>query len=205
MNPRLPLYLLTAALILLGGLIVLYFYMDTSGPREKPVTSTGEALVGGPFELTDHKGNTVTEKDFAGRFMLIYFGYSFCPDVCPTELQKMALALRQFEQQGGDMARLSPLFITIDPERDTVDVMADYVQAFPPKLTGLTGTVEQIAKAAKAYRVYYAKGDDPGDGAYLMDHSSIIFLMDGEGRYVRHFTLSDSPESMTEALLAAIG
>ena len=197
MNPRLPAYLFIASLILLAGLVALYF--SAPAPRQN------EALVGGPFELVSHRGETVTNEDFSGRHMLLYFGYTFCPDVCPTELQKMALALNLFEDQGGDMDEIAPLFITIDPERDTQEVMADYVSAFHPALTGLTGTPEQIAKAAKAYRVYYAKADDAGDGSYLMDHSSIIFLMDGKGRYVRHFTLPDTPEYLAKILLDVAG
>ena len=124
-------------------------------PGHGPISS-GVALVGGPFELVSHKGQPVTDKDFRGKYMLVSFGYTYCPDVCPTELQVISAALDEL----GDKARdIQPIFITIDPERDTVAALAQYMQSFHPSYIGLTGSPEAIAKAAKAYRVYYAKSD----------------------------------------------
>ena len=114
-------------------------------------SGSGEALVGGPFRLTNHLGQTVTEADFRGKYMLVFFGFTFCPDICPTELQVMTHAL---ETMGASGARITPVFVTIDPERDTPDVMKAYVENFGPNLVGLTGTPEEIAAVAKAYRVY---------------------------------------------------
>jgi cytochrome oxidase Cu insertion factor (SCO1/SenC/PrrC family) len=117
-------------------------------------TQTGGALIGGPFSLTDQTGRPVTDADYRGRYMLIYFGFTFCPDVCPTELQVMATALDQLGRQADEV---QPIFITIDPERDTPSQLAGYVSQFHPRMAGLTGTPEQIASVARAYRVYYAK------------------------------------------------
>lgn len=160
--------------------------------NESGVVSSGEALVGGPFQLTDHNGNAVTEKDFQGQNLLVYFGFTFCPDVCPTELAKMAAAIDMLPAD----ANVTPLFITIDPERDGVEEVKAYAEAFHPKMVGLTGTPEQIRDVAKAYRVYYAKSTTSGATDYLMDHSSIIYFMDEEGKYTAHFTMQTTPEEM---------
>lgn len=154
--------------------------------------------VGGPFTLVDHTGKTVTDADFRGRYLLIYFGYTYCPDVCPTTLQTMTEAL---DLLGEKAEKVQPLFITVDPERDTVKVLADYVKAFHPRLVGLTGTADQIARAAKAYGVYYAKAEpsDP-DAPYLMDHSSFVYLMGPDGRYLTVFPHGTTPEDMAATL-----
>ena len=140
------------------------------------------AQIGGPFTLEDGTGKTVTDQSFRGKFMLVYFGYTFCPDVCPTTLNDVAQAL---DKLGAKADRLQPLFITVDPARDTPAVIKQYAAAFSPKLQGLTGTADQIATVAHEYRVYYAPhktGPNPGD--YTMDHSSILYLMDPSGAFV---------------------
>lgn len=151
------------------------------------------ALVGGPFELTDQLGRRVTDKDFRGKLMLVYFGYVYCPDACPTALQNMADAIDQLGPAGDDVV---PIFITIDPARDTAEVLKDYAEAFHPRLRALTGTPEEISKAARAYRVFYRKVEETAPGEYIMDHSSIIFLMSRDGRYLTHFTHFSLPEPM---------
>ncbi len=156
------------------------------------------ALIGGPFELVDHTGKTVTQEDYKGRFMLIYFGYTFCPDVCPTELQDMTTAL---EELGDDAKDILPVFITVDPKRDTPEVMAEYVSNFYPGMVGLTGSDQQVAAAAKAYRIYYAKvAEDENDPDYLMDHSSIIYMMGKDGELAAYFNASMAPEDMAKAI-----
>ena len=158
----------------------------------------GQARVGGPFTLVNEKGETVTEADFRGKFMLIYFGFTFCPDVCPTELQVMASAIEALGARGENIA---PVFITIDPERDTPDVMARYVALFHPRLTGLTGTPEQVGAAAKAWHVFYRKvADDGSSEDYTMDHSSIVFLMGPDGEYLKLFAPGTSPDKMAEGI-----
>lgn len=160
-------------------------------------TGSGTALVGGPFTLTDHTGRRVTEKDFLGTSMLVFFGFTFCPDVCPTELQVMTQAL---EQLGPDAGKITPVFVTIDPERDTPEVMKAYVENFHPRMVGLTGTSEDIAAMAKAYRVYYAKAKTAAGQDYLMDHSSIVYLMGPDGRFLKHFTYTTDAKALAEAL-----
>ena len=140
------------------------------------------AAIGGPFTLVDSAGKTVTDRDFRGKFMLVYFGYTFCPDVCPTTLNQVAVAL---DKLGAKADRVQPLFVTVDPARDTPEVMRQYTAAFTPRLLGLSGTPEQIAAAAKAYRVYYAEHrTGPGPLDYTMDHSSILYLMGPDGAFL---------------------
>ena len=162
------------------------------GPQE------GRPSVGGPFELIDGDGRTVTERDFRGRHMLIYFGFTFCPDVCPTTLFSASQALDGIGPALASKVRL--VFVSIDPERDTPEVVKDYAAHFHPGTVGLTGTPEQVAAAARAFRIYYRKADPEEDGSYLVDHSSILFLMDGEGRYVTHFGHEATAADMAAAL-----
>lgn len=139
-------------------------------------------LVGGPFTLQDGNGKQVTDRDFRGKYMLVYFGYTFCPDVCPTTLNEVADAL---DHLGAKADKLQPLFITVDPKRDTPAVIKQYTAAFTPRLLGLTGTPEQIAAVAHEYRVYYAEHrTGPGPNDYTMDHSSIIYLMGPDGKFI---------------------
>ncbi|WP_286830010.1 MULTISPECIES: SCO family protein [Kordiimonas] len=155
---------------------------------------------GGPFVLTSHTGETVSNNDFKGRYMLIYFGYSFCPDVCPIELGKMSAAMTMLEGEGYDISPLQPIFISVDPERDTVEALADYVTDFHPSLVALTGSPEEIAAVAKEYRVYYKKREQEGLDSYLMDHQSVIFVMDPDGKYVRLFSSRNTPADIADAL-----
>lgn len=187
---------LAITLAMLLALLLGYAFMRTEGGS----TVTGKALIGGPFELVDQNGNTRTEQDFLGQNLLIYFGYTFCPDICPTELAKMAAAVDMLPED----ANVTPVFITIDPERDTVDQVKAYVEAFHPRMVGLTGTPEQIDQAAKAYRVYYAKSESSASTEYLMDHSSIIYFMDTEGEFVAHFTIESTPEQIAERVRNAL-
>lgn len=163
-----------------------------------PQMREGAAVaVGGPFNLIDQHGATVTEADFRGSYTLIYFGYTYCPDVCPTELQSMSQAVDALGAAGD---KVTPVFITVDPERDTVEQLAGYAEHFHPRLVALTGSAEQVAAAAKAYRVYYKKVTEEGSTDYLMDHSSIVYLMDPEGRFLTHFSFGTSAEQMAEKI-----
>lgn len=140
-------------------------------------------FIGGPFEMVDHTGHKVSDQDYRGRLLLVAFGFTLCPSICPTALQVMADAM---DDLGGDAAKVQPLFFTVDPERDTPAVLADYVAAFHPAIVGLTGTPEQAAGAAKAYRVFYRKVDQES-GPYLMDHTAVIYLMGADGSYLTYF------------------
>ncbi|WP_417450355.1 SCO family protein [Kordiimonas sp.] len=155
--------------------------------------------LGGDFTLTAHTGETLSNRDFRGKFMLIYFGYSFCPDVCPLELAKMTLGLNELEKEGYDTTLLQPLFITVDPERDTVSALNEYVTDFHPRLIALTGSMEDIQDVAKKYRVYFKKREQEGIDGYLMDHQSFIFVMGPDGDYVRLFSAKDQPEDIAAA------
>lgn len=157
----------------------------------------GSVSVGGPFTLTATDGETVTDATFRGRWMLIYFGYTFCPDVCPTELQTIAAAV---DRLGPLADKLVPIFITVDPERDTPAHMAEYVKLFDDRLVGLTGTKEQIAAAARSYRVYYARANSSTASDYLMDHSSFIYLVGPDGTFRALFKQGIAPEELAEAL-----
>jgi protein SCO1/2 len=158
----------------------------------------GEAVViGGPFALTASDGRRVTDQDFRGRWILIYFGFTFCPDACPTELAVMAAAL---DTLGDDAADVQPMLITLDPERDTVEVLRDYVAAFHPRLIGLTGTLAEIQAVASAYRVFFQKTEPDANGDYLVDHSSVVYLMDPDGNYVTVFGRDVDAVAMAEGL-----
>ncbi|MDZ3832134.1 MAG: SCO family protein [Sphingopyxis sp.] len=150
------------------------------------------ARIGGPFTLTDHNGRTVRDSDFAGQYRLVYFGYSFCPDICPVDLQKLMRGLTKFEKADAVRgAKVQPLFITIDPARDTSDALKPFVARYHPRLLGLTGTPDQIAVAAKAYVVTYHKVDGSASDRYLMAHSQLAFLMGPDGKPLALLPLDD--------------
>jgi len=158
----------------------------------------GQPAIGGPFTLVDQNGRTVSNETLRGKPTLIYFGYTFCPDVCPTSLLLMETAI---EKLGPDAAKkVNLVFITIDPERDTQKLIKDYVGNFGPAFIGLTGTPDQVAAAARAYRVYFQKVPGKDGAPYLMDHSSIVYLLDRNGRFVTHFT----HEAKAEAIAAGV-
>lgn len=173
--------------------------MHLAGPSGSGDTAAdaGTASIGGPFTLTNAAGEAVTPEDFRGRYMLIYFGYTFCPDVCPTSLSGMAGAMDLLPPEMAE--KVVPIFVSVDPERDTPDVVGEYVEMFHPAMVGLTGTPEQVAAAARAYRVYYAKVEQE-DGPYLMDHSSIVYFMGPDGTLAAHFTHNTPPERMAEVM-----
>jgi len=146
-------------------------------------TTSGLATVGGPFRLIDQMGRVRSDADFRGQYLLVYFGYSECPDVCPTTLGVMADAL---DKLGGKKGRIVPVFITIDPERDTPKVLKDYMKSFGPEFVALTGSLDAIKAVAKDYRVYFAKHALPG-GGYSLDHSSVIYLIGPDGKFVTYY------------------
>ncbi len=168
-----------------------------AAPFLMPRQEDGRPLVGGPFTLIDQAGRRVTDQDLRGRWALIYFGYTFCPDACPLGLQNMTQAL---DLLGDKAQQIRPVLITVDPARDTVAALAEYAKSFHPDLLALTGSEAEIATAAKAYRVFYKKVESAQHTDYLMDHSSIIYLMDPQGRYATHFTHQTSPQDMAREL-----
>lgn len=187
------------SLLLLAVAIVawsIYLSRDTT----PSAAESSRALIGGEFELVNHNNEIVTDKDFLGKYMIVYFGYTYCPDVCPMDLQIMADALNHLEAE--DLAMLNPVFVTVDPERDTTEVMAEYTSYFHEDLIGLTGTLDQIDTIKKAYRVYAAKADDSED--YLVDHTSYTYLMDKEGKLLQHFNHGEDPEAMAAKMATLI-
>ena len=190
----------TAVFIMVASTITVAWmqFKPAATPNSNPLTISAAMAVGGPFTLIDHNGETVTNANFHGKFMLILFGYTFCPDVCPTGLSVMAEAL---DMLGAEAERVTPVYITVDPARDTVEQLKEYVPNFHPRLVGLTGTDQQIKAVARAYRVYYAKvknGDLPGD--YTVDHSSFFYFMDGKGTVIKHFRHSIGADELAERL-----
>ncbi len=210
-RPRPPyLTLVVLAVVAAAAVGALWYMAPTPGPDRPTITSSGTAAIGGPFQLTDTTGKQVTDKTYAGKYLLVYFGYTYCPDTCPTDLTLMSRAMDLLGKDGG---AVQPIFITIDPERDTVQEMASYVSHFGPSLVGLTGTPEQIAAVARAYRVYYRKaparqgdtgdtagGARAGDDDYLMDHSSFIYFMGPDGAYIDNFAPGTTPKDMANRI-----
>lgn len=194
-------HLIFASLALLAALLVAGAAYYVANQPRGPI-SIGTALVGGPFSLTDQTGRKVTDKDFRGHYMLVFFGYTYCPDMCPTELQVMSAALDNLGAKADD---IQPIFISFDPQRDTPEVLKQYISNFHPRFIGLTGTPEEIAVAAKAYRVFYNKLENTsGPDTYLMDHSTITYLMDKQGKFLKHFSYSTDAAALAQALEKAI-
>lgn len=187
----------------LGYLYIQPRHLSTEAPvivfQEK---ESGTPLIGGPFSLIDHESQPRTEADFKGKILLVYFGYSFCPDICPSALYNMSQAL---EALGPKAKEIQPLFITIDPQRDTIQHLARYRENYHPRFIMLTGSEEQIQEAMKAYKVHGAKVTPDGTTTeYLMDHTSIIYIMDRQGRFIAHFNHLTPPKALKEALIKVL-
>ena len=182
MNFRL-ISLALATLALGGSLAYAVFSRPVSSMRASgEIATSGKALIGGPFNLVDPTGRRVTDQDFRGRYMLVFFGYTYCPDVCPAALQVITAAIDQLGPAGD---KITPILITIDPDRDTPAKMGAYVQSFHPRMVGLTGTPDEVGAAIRAYRVYAKKVPDERNPAdYTLDHSSIVYLMGPNGGLV---------------------
>lgn len=181
----------------------LWGYVQWASPSGPDCGSAGVsgASIGGPFTLVDAAGKTVTEKDVIDKPALIYFGYTFCPDVCPTDNQRNADAVDLLKSRGLDVR---PVFITIDPARDTPAIVAEFTHAFGPDMMGLTGSAAQVDAAARAYRVYYRKGDGADPQYYLMDHSTFTYLMDPKRGLLDFFKRDDTPETIADRAQCAL-
>jgi protein SCO1/2 len=178
-----------ASSLVIGLVVVLWMLGGLRGV-------TAPAAIGGPFQLTDQAGQTVTEKNLQGKPTLIFFGFTHCPDVCPTSLFEISEVLRAM---GGDADRVNAYFISVDPERDTAAAMKDYLSSFDPHLKGLTGDKDAVAKVISGFRVY-AKKAPLKDGDYTMDHTALIYLMDRDGKFVAPFNLKRTPEEAAKDL-----
>jgi protein SCO1/2 len=187
-------------LLLAGGLVAWDMHKNEERRlelREAAMHPIPGAAIGGPFTLSDQDGKTVRDIDFRGKYMLVYFGYTYCPDLCPTGLEGVAHML---DILGKDAKKVQPIFITIDPARDTPAKLKEYVTSFHPDILGLTGTPEQIDAAAKEYRVYYARGEDVDENDYIMDHSTLIYVMGPNGNFITTFPDDSDPAGMAQTM-----
>lgn len=192
-----------AALLVVAYYAGRHYFAPAGGQSAALTSTTNSADIGGPFSLVDQDGKPVSEADYKGRYLLVYFGFTYCPDICPTSLARNVQALDLLGPAG---EKVLPVMVSVDPERDTPAHLKEYVRLFSPRMVGLTGTPEQIAAAAKAYRVYYAKVPDPKDpDHYTMDHTSITYLMGPDGRFVQHFRHDLAPDEMAAQLRAILG
>jgi protein SCO1/2 len=188
---RRPIVLLIAAAVAVGLGLAAWrgLVQPIVEARSAPASAPAGHEIGGPFALVDQDGRAVTDKDLLGKPSVLFFGYTYCPDVCPTTLASMTQWMKAL---GPDADRLNVRFITIDPERDTPKQLKAYLTAFDPRIRGLTGSPAQVAQAAKDYNVYYAKAD-AGGGTYSMDHSTTVYLMDAQGRFVEPIGYGEEP------------
>lgn len=174
---------------------VVYFQYNHTTFSDQKVDKLPD--IGGPFSLVDQNGKARHNTDFKGKYMLVYFGYSYCPDICPMGLQNITSALKQVK---GDRDQIVPIFITVDPERDTVNLLKDYSANYDPNILFLTGPRLEIDNLMKSYKVYAAKSKSEATTEYLMDHSTLIYLMDREGKFIDHFPHTVDPQKLAEAL-----
>lgn len=210
--------ILTLAVIAMLAITSVNLFATKENNNSLPTdSSSGKATIGGNFTLTDTKGKTVSDTDFRGKYMLVFFGFTHCPDVCPTT---MATITRTWELLGKDADGIAPIFITIDPKRDTPEQMASYIQNFDHRIVGLTGTENQIKTAADAYKAFYSEAsakeetDEHGkkehgnhhqaDG-YTMEHSAFLYLMGKKGEYITHFPYTISPDDLAKKLKESTG
>lgn len=192
--------LLALALALAASAYLWRLGDERAAGRQQPMSSEEDTAVtiGGPFSLIDQDGRRRSEQDFRGRFMLVFFGYTYCPDVCPTSLAVIAATL---ERLGADADRLVPVMISVDPKRDTPEILKSYLAAFGSRFVGLTGSETEIATAAKAFRVYY---NPMPNEAGTLDHSSVIYLMDPGGVFVANYSLQTPPDDMANDIKAKL-
>lgn len=199
--PRQRILIITLCALAATALLLMLWIRFQSAGINGPATG-GAPDIGGPFSLTDQHGQRITEAALNGHLTLIYFGYTSCPDVCPMELQNIGAAFDRLKREDANkLLQLQAFFITIDPERDTVAALADYMSNFHPRILGLTGSPAEIAAAAKAFRVYYSRDPQQQDTqAYLVDHTGIVYLMGPDGKFLAHFSPNTPPDQIAGKL-----
>ena len=199
---RFPLGWLVGGLVILGATgAALYFTPGAPQSEAERIGNLAGAAIGGNFSLIDQNSRLVTNDSLKGRWRLIYFGYTYCPDICPVDAQKLGQALKLLEKQDPlQAARVQPIFITVDPERDTPAAVGDFARQFHPRMIGLTGSPKQVQDAMAVHRVYAKKQGKPGDVDYLVDHSTMIYLMNDAGGPVAFFTRDQSAETIAKDL-----
>lgn len=202
-NRRLRNVLVAVAALLFMVATGVYQWRHLSRMDEPPPSVLPAVQIGGPFRLIDHAGRSVSDADYQGKYLLVFFGYTFCPDVCPTELTVIAEALDLL----GPLAEpIQPLFVSVDPARDTPAVLAEYVRQFHPRIVGLTGGLDDIAQMARSYRAFFAKSEATKDSPdYLIDHSALAYLMGPDGKFVTTFAYNTTAEKMAAGLRKFLG
>ena len=195
--------LLVAAVAAVAVAAAVYLWRAGDDARQTTETQTaGTALIGGPFALVDHTGKARTEKDLLGKFAVVNFGFTNCPDVCPTTLQTISDAL---EMLGPAAQRIRPVFVSVDPDRDSVARLKTYRKAFDDRFLMLTGSESAVARAAKAYKVGYSRMKPADDGSYMVNHTALIYLMGPDGAYLTHFPFRITPDKLAESLKKWVG
>lgn len=199
MKRRLSFWPVLALLVLLC--VAVGSWLATRGPRPDGAGPLAGSDIGGPFALVDQDGRPATNESFDGDYRLMYFGYTYCPDICPVDVQKMVQGYRAFAAKHPGLAgKVRPIFVSVDPERDTPEVMKRFVSAFDPALVGLTGTSEQVARMLREYRIYAQAQRQPGQQDYLVDHSVMMYLMSPKGEPISFLAADSGPEQVTAEL-----
>jgi len=199
---------LGASGVLIGVMMAFYYY--ARGKKEDALNkerkkALGKAKIGGTFDLIDHNGKPTTSDDFQGKWVFLYFGFTHCPDICPEEMEKIAECVDDLAVKAASLGEIQPLFITVDPKRDGVKEVAEYVKEFHPRLIGLTGTEEQIKQACKAYRVYFSAGPEDQDEDYIVDHTIIVYLINPDNEFVDYYGQTKDRDMIVASTMMHMG
>ncbi|GAB5031572.1 sco1 family protein [Nannochloropsis oceanica] len=205
---KMPVTWASLGLMAVTGAGLAYYYQGEKEKKQQQalgkVTSYGKPALGGPWTLVDFTGKPVTDADFRGEFLLLYFGFTHCPDICPSELVKVGRILDLLDKEPR-LPMVRPVFISVDPDRDNVGQLRHYAQDFHPRILYLTGTQEQLAKVTKGYRVYFSKADEEDEENYLVDHSIVLYLIGPDGSFLDFFTQSMQPTDIVNRIKGYLG